>query len=60
MHVALLVPASLAASEGLSSAPGMHVASADQPAVARSVPDPRDQFTFILKRLATATRRGLP
>jgi len=50
MHVALLVPASLAASEGLSSTPYTHMATAGQQAVPRSVPDPRDRFTSFQQR----------
>jgi probable HAF family extracellular repeat protein len=60
VHVALLVPASLAASDGLSSTPGMHVATAVLRAVPRSIPDPRDRFTAIRERLAAAIHPGLP
>ena len=60
MHVALLVPASLAASDGLSSTPGTHPATAGQRAVPRSIPNPRDLFTSSRERLAAAIHPGLP
>jgi len=60
MHVALLVPASLAAADGLATTPGAHLATTGQRAVPRSIPDPRDRYTSIRQRLATAIHSGLP
>jgi probable HAF family extracellular repeat protein len=60
VRVALLVPASQAASDGLRTTPGTHLATADQWAVPRSIPDPRDRFTSIRQRLAIAIHPGLP
>jgi probable HAF family extracellular repeat protein len=57
-HVALLVPASLAARDGLFSTPGTNLATVGQRAVPRGIPDPRDRFTSIRERLATAIRGG--
>ena len=54
MHVAVLVPASQAAGQGLSTTSGTGVASAQQWAIPRAVPDPRDQFASMRQRLAVA------
>lgn len=54
MHVALLVPASQAAGQGLSATSGSGVPSAQQRAIPRAVPDPRDQFASVRQRLAVA------
>jgi len=59
MRVALLVPAGLAARQGLSGTPATSPAPAQQRAVARSVPDPRDNLTSILGRLNTSSRPRL-
>ena len=52
LRVVLLVPADLAARQGLSPAPATSLAPAQQRAAARSIPDPRDNPTSPLGQLA--------
>ena len=59
IHVALLVPAGLAALRGLSVTPGTSQAPDHQRAVARSLPDPRDNLASILGQLAASIRPRL-
>jgi probable HAF family extracellular repeat protein len=56
LRVVLLVPAGLAARQGLSAAPATSQPPAQQPATARGVPDPRDNPTSLLGQLAASTR----
>jgi probable HAF family extracellular repeat protein len=58
MHVVLLVPAGLAARQGLSGTPATSQPPAQQRAAARGVPDPRDNLTSILGQLAASTCPG--
>jgi probable HAF family extracellular repeat protein len=59
LRVVLLVPAGLAARQGLSGTPATSQAPAQQRAAARSVPDPRDNPTSLLGQLAARTRPRL-
>jgi len=59
LRVVLLVPAGLAARQGLSAAPATSQAPADQRAAARGVPDPRDNATSLLGQLAATIRPRL-
>jgi hypothetical protein len=52
LRVVLLVPAGLAARQGLSAMPATSQAPAQHRAAARSVPDARDNLTSILGQLA--------
>jgi len=60
IHVALLVPADLAARQGLSGTPGPRLVPAHQRAAPRSVPDPRDQFATPRQRLAAGILPRFP
>jgi probable HAF family extracellular repeat protein len=59
LRVVLLVPAGLAAHQGLSATPATSQPPAQQRAAARSVPDPRDNPTSLLGQLAATTRPRL-
>jgi len=59
LRVVLLVPAGLAARQGLSATPATSQAPADQRAAARGVPDPRDNPTSLLGQLAATIRPRL-
>jgi len=59
LRVALLVPASLAARQGLSATPATSQAPAAQRAAARGVPDPRDNPTSLPGQLAATIRPRL-
>ena len=59
LRVALLVPAALAARQGLSATPATSQAPAQQRPAARGVPDPRDDPTSLLGQLAATTRPRL-
>jgi len=59
LRVVLLVPAGLAARQGLSATPATSLAPAQQRAAARGVPDPRDNPTSLLGQLAATTRPRL-
>jgi probable HAF family extracellular repeat protein len=56
VHVVLLVPAGLATREGLSGTQDTRPAPANQRAVTRGVPDPRDQLASTRGGLATGIR----
>ena len=58
LRVVLLVPAALAARQGLSATPATSQPPAQQRAAARGVPDPRDNLTSLLGQLAARTRPG--
>jgi len=58
LRVVLLVPAALAARQGLSATPAISQPPAQQRAAARGVPDPRDNLTSLLGQLAARTRPG--
>lgn len=59
MHVVLLVPAGLAARQGLSGTAGTSLTPAQQRAAARSVPDPHDNLTSIIGQLGATIRPRL-
>jgi probable HAF family extracellular repeat protein len=59
LRVVLLVPAALAARQGLSATPATSQPPAPQRAAARGVPDPRDDLTSLLGQLTARTRPGL-
>jgi probable HAF family extracellular repeat protein len=59
LRVVLLVPAALAARQGLSATPATSQAPAAQRAAVRGVPDPRDNPTSLLGQLAATTRPRL-
>jgi probable HAF family extracellular repeat protein len=59
LRVVLLVPAGLAARQGLSATPATSQAPAPQPAAARSVPDPRDNLGPGIGQLAASLRPRL-
>jgi probable HAF family extracellular repeat protein len=54
MHFVLLVPAGSAARDALSGTPPTGMVPANQRAVPRSIPDPRDQFATVRQRLAAS------
>jgi probable HAF family extracellular repeat protein len=60
VRMVLLVPAGLAAGQGLSGTPDTSAAPANQQAVPRSIPDSRDQFASIRQRLAAVTGSRFP
>jgi hypothetical protein len=55
-HLILVVPAGLAAGRGVPMTSGARPTIPNQRAIARSLPDRRDQFTTIRQRLAMVTR----
>ena len=59
LRVVLLVPAGLAARQGLSATPATSLAPAQQRPAARSVPDPRDNLAPGIGQLAATTRPRL-
>jgi probable HAF family extracellular repeat protein len=59
LHMALLVPAGLAARQGLSATPAISQPPAQQHAAARSVPDPRDNLAPGIGQLAASLRPRL-
>ena len=59
LRVALLVPADLAARQGLSATPATSQAPAQHRAAGRGVPDPRDNPISLLGQLAATIRPGL-
>jgi hypothetical protein len=60
MRMALLVPAGLAARQGLPGTPATRPGIHNSTSCPRSIPDPRDRFASIGQRLAAGTLLRFP